>query len=171
MKRPTIPRTEKGGFGEYNACYLYKNGKRKYASRIKQTTLFVRTYKGTNLLFECKNGTYSIEDNGSVEEAILIAQERKAGFQSNAKIRDAVEIHAMERAKSELELRGYRDLKNTSKLESYDYTCHKNGKLFYVEVKGTRTTGDVVILTKNEVAHANKNLDNSMSCDCPPREN
>jgi hypothetical protein len=162
MSRPTIPRTEKGGFGEYNVCYLYKNGKRKDASWIKDTTSFVRTYRGPNLLLECKEDAPSSEYDASDEEAILIAQERKAGFQSNRKIRAAVEIYAMERAKSELKIRGYRDFKNTSKLKSYDYTCRKEGVLYYVEVKGTQTKGDTVILTKNEVAHANENPDNSM---------
>jgi hypothetical protein len=139
MSRPTIPRTEKGGFGEYNVCYLYKNGKRKDSSWIKDTTSFVRTYRGPNLLLECKEDAPSSEYNASDEESILIAQERKAGFQSNRKIRAAVEIYAMERAKSELKIRGYRDFKNTSKLKSYDYTCRKEGVLYYVEVKGTQT--------------------------------
>jgi hypothetical protein len=156
--RPTIPR--KGGIGRYSACYPYKNGKRKDESWIEQTTCFARTYKGRNLLLErCPS---SIEEDRSVKESILAAQERKAGFQSNQKIRRAIEDYAMKRAKLKLEQRGFRDFKNTSKLKSYDYTCYKDGKLYYVEVKGTQTKGDAVILTKNEVAHANENPGNSM---------
>jgi hypothetical protein len=162
LSKPPIPRTEKGGFGQYNAYYLYKNGVRKNASWIKQVTSFVRTYKGRNLLHEDQDDPPSIEENHLVKDAILITQERKAGFQSNPAIRKLVETHAMERAKSELETRGYRDFKNTSKRESYDYTCNQNGKQYCVEVKGTQTKGDAVILTRNEVAHANENSDNSI---------
>jgi hypothetical protein len=161
ISRPPIPRT-KGGFGQHNACYLLKNGKRKDASWIKEVTSFVRAYKGKNLLQEGQDGPPPVEGGNSEKEAILAAQERKQGFESSPAIRKVIETHAMERARAELETRGYRDFNNTSSRKSYDYTCHRNGKQYYVEVKGTQTDGDVVILTKNEVAHANENPDTSI---------
>lgn len=159
--RPPIPRT-KGGFGEYNVCYLYKNGERKDASWIKEVTSFVRAYKGRNLLQDGQDGPPPPEEDRSVKGAIFAAQERRGGFQSSPAIRTAIEIFAMERAKAELETRRYRDFDNTSKRKSYDYTCYRNGRQYYVEVKGTQTKGDAVILTKNEVEHANRNPGNSI---------
>jgi len=152
MGMPPIPRTELGGFGEYNVCYLYKDGKRKDVPWIKRVMSFVKTYKGRNLLRE----------DHSVKEAALATQERIGGFQSNPAIRKLIETRAMEIAKSELETRGYGDFDDTSKRECYDYTCRKNGKQFFVEVKGTQTRGVAVILTRNEVAHADEHPDNSI---------
>jgi len=162
LSMPPIPRTEKGGFGEYNACYLYKNGKPKDASWIKDVTSFVRTYKGRNLLQEGQDILPSLEEDSLVEEVLFAEQERKGNFQSSPAIRKAIENLAMERARAELETREYGNFDNTSKRKSYDYTCSKNGSQYYVEVKGTQTKGDAVILTKNEVEHANNNPGNSI---------
>jgi hypothetical protein len=84
-----------------------------------------------------------------------IVQERAAGFQSDPKIRRAIEEYAMVRARKALEARGYDRFEETASYECYDYTCHKKGRLRYVEVKGTQTVGVSVILTHNEIEHCN----------------
>src|SRR5688572_17516189 len=63
----------------------------------------------------------------------------------------------MEQAKKALEEWGYGEFKNTSASKPYDYTCLRNGNLFYVEVKGTQTIGKTLILTRNEVEHVSAN--------------
>jgi hypothetical protein len=60
----------------------------------------------------------------------------------------------MKKAYATLWGRGYRKFDETASRECYDYTCRKNGKLYYVEVKGTQTNGNSVILTRNEVDNA-----------------
>jgi hypothetical protein len=87
------------------------------------------------------------------ETSATIAQERAAGFQSSVEIRKCVEDRAMEMAKKCLEKRGYDEFRDTSRHECYDYTCQLRNRLYYVEVKGTQTHGDSVILTHNEVKH------------------
>lgn len=44
----------------------------------------------------------------------------------------------------------------------YDYSCERNVRTYFVEVKGTQTDGSLVILTRNEVEHANKHSDQSI---------
>ena len=45
---------------------------------------------------------------------------------------------------------------NVGGAKSYDLDCLKNGNTLRVEVKGTQTTGDSIILTPNEVRNAKK---------------
>lgn len=90
-------------------------------------------------------------------------QERNSGFQSNPKIRRAVEKYAMSKAQQALEEEGFKDFEPTADFKCYDYTCKKDGELFYVEVKGTQGSGKSIILTKNEVEHANYYQQNSIA--------
>jgi hypothetical protein len=144
----SIPRSKKGGFGQWNVSYVFTSkGARKREDWIDRVCSFVSDYKGINLLSEP-------EAEIPIEEEILEQRERAAGFQSNPIIRRAIELYAMEKAKRRLKRLGYGAFEDTSKRESYDYTCHKNGKRYFVEVKGTQLSGNAVILTKNEVAHA-----------------
>jgi len=99
------------------------------------------------------------EYNSNEYLAAMIAQEQRAGFQSNPAIRRAVEDHAMNEARKALEKLGYENFRNTSAFKSYDYTCVRNGTTFYIEVKGTQTGGKTVIVTKNEIAHVRANPD------------
>ena len=68
-------------------------------------------------------------------------QELNAGFQSNSRIRSAVEEYAMAKAKDELQKQGFGDFKRTAETESYDYRCARDGKIYFVEVKGTQGKG------------------------------
>jgi hypothetical protein len=143
-----IPGAVKGGFGQYNVCYQYQNnGRRKSASWINDAVSYVLNYDKENLL------TNPNADNES-EEAAVMSQEQAAGFQSNPAIRKAVEDFAMEKAHSALVKRHYTNFNNTSKSKPYDFTCQRDGKLFFVEVKGTQTLAPKgLILTRGEVRH------------------
>ncbi|MGN6369064.1 MAG: protein NO VEIN domain-containing protein [Phycisphaerae bacterium] len=65
--------------------------------------------------------------------------------------RRAVELHAMKMASSFFESRGYR-VQDVHVGNCYDLMCTaERGDFFRVEVKGTTTSGESVILTANEV--------------------
>jgi hypothetical protein len=148
-----VPAHVKGGFGQSNVCYLYETkGKPRISSWMKDAVSYVRNYEKSNLL---KDPTSENE----TDEDTTIAEEQAAGFQSNPIIRRAVERYAMKRARSELSAKGYKNIQNTAKFKPYDYTCEMKQKLFFVEVKGTQTTGKSIILTKGEVNHVTKNPD------------
>jgi len=48
------------------------------------------------------------------------------------------------------------EVENVSRKESYDLLCWPNGQQVHVEVKGTTTDGESVLLSPNEVQHARK---------------
>jgi hypothetical protein len=151
-----VPGGVKGGFGQSNLCYQYQNsGKRKSFAWMSEAVSYVLNYNKENLLtnFNAENES---------DEAAAISQEQAAGFQSNAAIRTAVENFAMSRAHSVLVAKGYKNLKNTAKLKPYDYTCERNGKGFFVEVKGTQTPGKTLILTRGEVKHISSHTEQSV---------
>jgi len=43
------------------------------------------------------------------------------------------------------------NVKDVGAKKSYDLHCEREGKVLYVEVKGTTSTGDRILLTRNEV--------------------
>lgn len=76
---------------------------------------------------------------------------RGQGFRLNSVQRKAIELRAMDLAKLELESRGCLNIRNTSQGNPFDYQCILDGDEIFVEVKGTASSGDVVILTRGEV--------------------
>jgi hypothetical protein len=149
-----IPGNVKGGFGQKNVCYLYRNsGKSKNAAWMKKAIEYILNYDKTNLLT-------APDAEVNSEEAATAAQEQAAGFQSDPRIRKAIELHAMNEAQKALENRGFSKLENTSATKPYDFTCWRKAKKFFVEVKGTQTLGKSVVLTKNEVQHVKLHPDN-----------
>ncbi|HKW74685.1 MAG TPA: DUF3883 domain-containing protein [Terriglobales bacterium] len=142
-----IPGTVKHGFGQSNVRYPYqKRGKGKPPAWMMNAISYVQNYDKENLLTNPNAANQS-------EQAAVISQERGAGFQSNAVIRKAIEEFAMSKARSVLTAKGYRKFQDTSKFKPYDYICQRDSKRFFVEVKGTQTSGKTLILTKGEVDH------------------
>jgi hypothetical protein len=78
---------------------------------------------------------------------------RGQGFSISPQARKALDDYAMQTATQYYVDRGY-DVKNVSLNESYDLRCSKGAETLDVEVKGTQTLGEKVLLTKNEVRHA-----------------
>jgi len=62
-----------------------------------------------------------------------------------------IEEHAVQVAMKHLEKKGFTNIKDVGKNHSYDIAAKLNGVDFYVEVKGTISLGEKVVLTKNEV--------------------
>jgi hypothetical protein len=63
----------------------------------------------------------------------------------------AIEERAVEVAMKHLEENGFTDIKDVGKSHSFDISAKLNGVSFFIEVKGTMSLGEKVVLTKNEV--------------------
>jgi hypothetical protein len=74
------------------------------------------------------------------------------GLRVSPEMRKAIEHHAMDEARRHFRTCGY-SVRNVSKNHPYDLRCRKKREI-HVEVKGTRTAGEKIILTRNEVEHA-----------------
>jgi hypothetical protein len=144
-RKQAIPSGHRGEMGQSNVCYAYKDGRRKTSPWIQGAIDFANGYHGANLL---------TDSEAEAEAESFRAQERAAGgLQASREVRDVVERYAMDRAKEKLSELGFSHFDDTHEGKCYDYTCKRDGSLFYVEVKGTQGSGASVILTKNEVAH------------------
>ena len=77
------------------------------------------------------------------------------GFLISPEVRRAVEQHAMRRAADHFRAEGFQ----VAVLgKPYDLRCNRGTEVHYVEVKGTSTGGQEVLLTPNEVEFARQNM-------------
>ncbi len=149
---PTGWRTEpvpggKGGIGQSNVCYTVRRGRRAFQAWMRKILKYIEHYDGPNLLID---RSVEAEETEPIETVI----ETSAGFETNPGIRQAIENHSVRTATRYFEKLGYRvDVKG----KPYDLFCHKYGTEKFVEVKGTRTDGSAVALTRNEVNFLRKN--------------
>jgi len=74
------------------------------------------------------------------------------GFGS-AEVNRLVELHAMKAAKLHFEELGY-TVDDVSARNPFDLVAARGSEILTIEVKGTTSAGERVILTKNEVSHA-----------------
>jgi len=153
LQKFEIPK--RNGMGEANICYPFDNHGNISPEKMKwieRALDYVDSYSGPNLLEDD-----DIQDE--IKDAVAVAAEKGAGFQSDPQIRRKVEEYAMECAKRYLVRRKYKQIIRTDDRCCYDYTCKDNGRMVFVEVKGTQTRGEKVSITKNEKAHAESNSD------------
>lgn len=156
----------KGGMGRANVKYLHDGRfkpldlsatkpRRKDdedSSWIAPVIEYVRDYDGPNLL---------VDVDTDIQEAGEDAIERKAmaskgqGYQTSPVLRKKIEDHAMASSMKYFDSQDY-TVEDVSKKRSYDLHCTKNGKELFVEVKGTQSPGNSIILTNNEVELAMK---------------
>lgn len=144
---PTRWRTEpvpgqKGGMGQSNVCYAARGGRITLRPWMERVLKYIGDYNGPNLL---NDRSAEAEETDAIETVI----ETSAGFETNPRIRHAIEEHSVQEAKRHFEKLGY---KVEIKGKPYDLLCTKGRQTKYVEVKGTRTDGSAVALTRNEVA-------------------
>ena len=88
------------------------------------------------------------------EAAIDAAEQTRSarqGFKVSPTVRKAIEEHAVEMARAHYAAKGY-----TVRIvgKPYDLDCSCDGSQVYVEVKGTQTSGEEVLLTPGEVRFA-----------------
>ncbi len=137
--------------GEANVCYARDTrGNPTVHPWMKRVLRYIETYEGPNLL----NKKDEIIQEADQSEAIEKVIEESAGFETNPKIRKAIEDHAMWRATRHFERQGF-TVKPKGK--PYDLHCTKGTETRFVEVKGTRSKGESVALTRNEVEFLGKN--------------
>lgn len=150
LRGPMIPQQQKGCFGQCNLRYCNIRGGARLEPWMQRALRLVRDYRGRNLLTEASDADLD-------EQSAFDAQEKGQGFQSNVAIRLAIESYAMIRAKSELKKLRFTHFEDKHKTASYDYKCSRGGETFYVEVKGTQTEGDSVVITRKEFEHIRAN--------------
>lgn len=102
-------------------------------------------------------GEWPIPEIVDAELAIaeVIGKKRSGqGFRIGVAERKEIENHAMQAAKSHYEEQGW-SVTDVSATCSYDLLCKRdNGEELHVEVKGTTSDGQQILLTRNEVEHA-----------------
>lgn len=159
-RRQQIPSPDKktASIGQANVFYFYEDKSKKYAKKekialgIHEAVKFAEEYTGP-----CLN---NIEDFCREDDATrnVVGEDFKPGngFLSDVELRIAIEKYAMQKCMGYLEEQGY-TCKDVSKNSPYDVLAEKNGKSLKIEVKGTRGSGKLIIMTRNEVALARKN--------------
>ncbi|WP_257461315.1 protein NO VEIN domain-containing protein [Archangium lipolyticum] len=81
------------------------------------------------------------------------------GFSSDSRVRMEIERHAMERARAYFQKAGFTKIVDVSRQKSFDLHVQDGERELFVEVKGTKTVGSRILLTRNEVEFARRNRD------------
>lgn len=139
---------KEGNPGQANAFYVLddqgqpKNLNNPVNAWITKLVEYVENYDGSIIS--------SQEDE--VQEDILTAEHSSGGqgFQSDVEVRLMIESHAMNICKEHYLDKGYK-VEDVSATHSCDFIITRRGVSRFIEVKGTQTAGDTIILTKNEV--------------------
>ncbi|HEY5046434.1 MAG TPA: DUF3883 domain-containing protein [Rhizomicrobium sp.] len=153
IERRTFEIPKKSGMGQANVCYVFENnGRPKNQAWIREAVKFVESYQASNILSDPEAGAEG-ESAAAIEEAL--ARSQGQGFARNAKERRTIELYAMCMAKRHYKEQGFNKIDDVSSTKPYDLLCRNTtGREIHVEVKGTTTDGRAVILTANEVKHA-----------------
>lgn len=152
---------KKGNPGQSNSFYLYKQDKTlkdlnsANLDWIPKAIEYVNNYSGPVI--------QSYADVMMEKESTNNQKIDGLGFEENEKIRKAIEEYSTEETIRYLENDGFivheynEQNQKICAYEPYDLLAFKDGKKFYVEVKGTRLLGRQVFFTKNEVNLHQKN--------------
>ncbi|BBL58832.1 DUF3883 domain-containing protein [Methylomonas koyamae] len=143
---------KEGNPGQANAFYLRdeKNKiktKDKHNSWIFKAIEYVNNYEGPSIR--------TFEDEVSEELENSAFGSSGQGFQSNIELKKLVEEYSMNKCKKHFLSNGY-EIEDVSLTKPYDFVAKKDGKEYFIEVKGTQTDGSKIILTKNEVEMSKK---------------
>lgn len=103
-----------------------------------------------------RSGSASEQLRDKAADAVQESLEAGQGFASSAAVRGALEEHSMSRAEKYFQEKGFKT-KDVSGNRPYDLRCEHGDLTIHVEVKGTQTDGETVILTANEVGFARDN--------------
>ncbi|WP_084695935.1 MrcB family domain-containing protein [Arenimonas donghaensis] len=123
------------------------------------STLLVRIYDAERFGKDPVAGT--VEDQLVAQlDGVLNPGRRKGQGRGLSKAEQtAVEHYAMAVARRSLQDAGFDSIKDTSEKFAYDYSAKRDGKSWFVEVKGTTSTGsDVILLTANELKLHRENM-------------
>ena len=81
----------------------------------------------------------------------LTGPRRQGRSQLSQAHKKLIEEHAVKVAMAQLKKKGFTNVKDVGKNHSYDIAAKLNGIDYYIDVKGTTSLGEKVVLTKNEV--------------------
>ena len=100
----------------------------------------------------------SSDDAEAILDTVREIEWKRAGqgFRSSARARKAIEELAMDRARAYFGELGY-EVQDRYQSNPYDLLCTKGTETLFVEVKGTTSRGDQILLTPNEVVFARRN--------------
>jgi hypothetical protein len=111
---------------------------------------------------DARGGTL-VDGNSSevavVEEAIR-PRARGQRWSASPAVRRAIELHAMQAAIEHYTEQDW-SVENVSAFCAYDLHCERDDRVLRVEVKGTTSAGERVLLTRNEVAQAKAEYPNT----------
>ncbi|WP_026423426.1 protein NO VEIN domain-containing protein [Actinokineospora inagensis] len=112
---------------------------------------------------EAVPGELAPEISDAISVADRVAGRRRAGqgMRLSHAERAAIEDHSVALARGHLEAKGY-SVRDFGATESYDLDARRRSERLYVEVKGTTSLGEEVILTKNEVDLNDEKYPNTM---------
>jgi hypothetical protein len=145
-----IPK-EKGGFGQTNV--RYPDPPTKW---MLDAVGYVNGYRQENAAQQPETAV-----DPEIADLVASTVERAAGFQSNPRIRRAIEDYAMNRAMKWLAENGFNP-RDKHKNNPYDILCAAAGADLYVEVKGTQDAGTAISLTPREVEHVRKHRNSAL---------
>ena len=94
--------------------------------------------------------------NETVIKALEKSYANTQGFMLDSKLRKALEGYSMKKAELHFKSQGY-SVSDDSKNQPYDLKCVRGDETLYVEVKGTQTGGEGIILTSGEVIFNRQN--------------
>lgn len=145
-----IPRA-RGGMVQANVRYaLQQNGQPDNAEWMHDALVFIENYNGSNLLAE---PWADADEEGAAAIEAARAQSQGRGFADTPEARKAIEDLAMAAATQYFSDKNF-VVEDVSARERYDLLCTQNEIELHVEVKGTTTAGETIIVTYNEVEHA-----------------
>lgn len=102
-----------------------------------------------------KKYTASAREQRAAADASEKAYAKGQGYQLDSELRKALEDYAMDAAKKHFRSLGYK-VEDHARNHPYDLKCSKADQTVYVEVKGTQSAGESVILTAGEVNFGHK---------------
>jgi hypothetical protein len=148
----------KHAFGQANVCYVLNSdgSPKNYAEWIESALEYVSGYAQEDAAEHPKS-----ETDPEIAEIVDGTIERSAGFQSNPRIRRAIEQYAMGWALRRLKQLGLNPI-DVHKNKPYDFLCKTGDADLYVEVKGTQDNGKSISLTPNEVKHARQHKNSAL---------
>lgn len=144
----------KGTMERTNVFYAYDiKGSPVAMPWMEESLQYIHDYDGGNLI--------EAPDEDFCQEVEVLLEDHRAaqsgqGFKITPELRKDIEDYSVNKAIKYFESRDY-SVENVGKTRSYDLHCTKDGEVLRVEVKGTQSGGQSVILTPNEVENARLN--------------
>ncbi|MCC5850225.1 MAG: DUF3883 domain-containing protein [Verrucomicrobia bacterium] len=147
-----VPRG-RGGMGQSNVRYILDD---RCQTRTEEWITGVLNALDA---FTVNDPVWDEDEQRDELESIRENQHARAsgqGFVVDAELKKQIELHAMEAAEEHFRGQGYVVDSSVCATRPFDLLCRKADTELHVEVKGTTTNGESVILTRNEVMHAHE---------------